>query len=43
MGLASGVAWLMMKAGIAKNALEFRRKRKACRSCGRYDRCTCNK
>jgi len=41
MALASGAAWLMMKAGISKNGLELKRKRKACPSCGRHDRCSC--
>jgi formate dehydrogenase maturation protein FdhE len=40
MGIASGVAWLMMKAGLAKNALELKRRRRACPACGRHD-CTC--
>jgi formate dehydrogenase maturation protein FdhE len=40
MGLASGAAWLMMKAGLAKNALELKRRRRACPACGRHD-CTC--
>ena len=35
MALASGAAWLMMKAGLAKNALEFKRRRPTCPSCGR--------
>ena len=29
MALASGAAWLMMRAGLAKNALELKRKRTA--------------
>jgi hypothetical protein len=42
MALASGVAWLMTKAGLAKNALELRRRRMICPSCGREDaRCIC--
>jgi hypothetical protein len=41
MALASGAAWLMMRAGLAKNALELKRKRPACPSCGRHDRCSC--
>jgi hypothetical protein len=28
-------AWLMMQAGLSKKALEFRRTRRACPSCGR--------
>ena len=39
--LASGAAWLMMKAGLAKNMLEPRRRRAACPSCGRHDGCSC--
>ena len=34
MALASGAAWLMMQAGLAKNALEPKRKRTLCPSCG---------
>jgi hypothetical protein len=30
MALASGAAWLMMKAGVSKNVLELKRKRKPC-------------
>jgi hypothetical protein len=33
-------AWLMMRAGLAKKALEFRRPRRACPSCGRHS-CSC--
>jgi hypothetical protein len=36
-------AWLMMQAGLSKKALEFRRSRRACPSCGRHGhacRCT---
>jgi hypothetical protein len=42
MALASGAAWLMMKAGLAKNALELKRRRVICPSCGRQDGCTCS-
>jgi len=41
MAIASGAAWLMMKAGLAKNALEFKRRRPPCPSCGRHDGCRC--
>jgi hypothetical protein len=41
MALASGAAWLMMRAGLAKNALELKRKRVTCPSCGRHDGCSC--
>jgi len=30
-----GAAWLMMVAGLQKSALERRRKRRVCPSCGR--------
>jgi len=30
-----GAAWLMMVAGLQKNALERRRRRRVCPSCGR--------
>ena len=42
MALASGAAWLMMRAGLAKNALELKRKRTICPSCGKHDGCTCS-
>jgi formate dehydrogenase maturation protein FdhE len=41
MALASAAAWLMMKAGLAKNLLEPRRRRTVCPSCGRLDDCSC--
>jgi hypothetical protein len=41
MALASAAAWLMMRAGLAKNALELKRKRPTCPSCGRHDGCSC--
>jgi hypothetical protein len=41
MALASGAAWLMMKAGLAKNALELKRRQTACPSCGKHEGCTC--
>jgi formate dehydrogenase maturation protein FdhE len=34
------IAWLMMNAGLAKNALEERRRRRSCPSCGRVS-CNC--
>lgn len=37
MALASVAAWLMTKAGLAKNMLEPKRRRVACPSCGRRD------
>jgi hypothetical protein len=39
--LAAAATWLMTQAGLAKNALELRRKRYTCPACGRHDRCTC--
>jgi formate dehydrogenase maturation protein FdhE len=30
-----GAAWLMIKAGLAKSALEHRERRRVCPSCGR--------
>ena len=30
-----GTGWLMMKAGLAKSALEFRKSKRICPSCGR--------
>jgi formate dehydrogenase maturation protein FdhE len=41
MALASLAAWLMMRAGLSKNALELKRKRAVCPSCGRHDGCSC--
>jgi formate dehydrogenase maturation protein FdhE len=40
MALATGAAWLMMKAGLAKNALELKRRRVTCPSCGKSP-CSC--
>lgn len=37
-----GVAYLMMLAGVQKNALEWRRSTRTCPSCGRETfRCRC--
>jgi hypothetical protein len=41
MALTLAAAWLMMRAGLAKHALELKRKRVTCPSCGRHDRCRC--
>ena len=41
MALASVAAWLMTKAGLGKNLLEPKRRRRICPSCGRLDDCTC--
>ncbi|MGH3049959.1 MAG: hypothetical protein ACRDLK_07360 [Gaiellaceae bacterium] len=30
-----GVGWLMAKAGLQKSALEWRKRRRVCPSCGR--------
>jgi hypothetical protein len=38
---ASAVAWLMLRAGLAKKALEPKRKPRTCPSCGRVDDCAC--
>jgi hypothetical protein len=40
MMVASAAGWLMLRAGLAKNGLEYRRKRRTCTSCGRID-CSC--
>jgi hypothetical protein len=40
MAVVAGIAWLMTRAGLAKNALEDRRKRRSCPSCGRLS-CNC--
>ena len=42
MALPSAAAWLMMRAGLSKNALELKRKRVVCPSCGRLDGCSCS-
>ena len=39
--LAMAAAWLMTKAGLAKNMLEAKRRRAVCPSCGRHDGCSC--
>jgi hypothetical protein len=31
-----GAGWLMMTAGLQKSALEHRRRRRVCPSCGRH-------
>jgi hypothetical protein len=33
--LTVGVGWMMLTAGMQKNALEWRRQRRVCPSCGR--------
>ena len=42
MALASVAGYLMLKAGLAKNALELKRRRTICPSCGKVDGCTCS-
>jgi hypothetical protein len=34
--LTCGIGYLMTLAGLSKNALEFRRRRRTCPSCGRH-------
>jgi hypothetical protein len=42
-GLTLSVGWVMTQAGLSKSALELRRKRRICPSCGHDARgCTCN-
>jgi hypothetical protein len=31
-----GIGWLMALAGLQKSALEFRKRRRVCPSCGRH-------
>jgi hypothetical protein len=31
-----GVGWLMTQAGLAKSALELKKRRRVCPSCGRH-------
>ena len=33
--LTLGIGWIMTTAGLQKNALELRRRRRVCPSCGR--------
>jgi hypothetical protein len=37
-----GVGYVMLYAGTTKNALEWKRKRHVCPSCGRHDSCSCH-
>jgi hypothetical protein len=42
MVLCLGVAYMMMLAGVGKNALEWKRHRRVCPSCGRHvESCCC--
>jgi hypothetical protein len=37
LGLGSlGAGWLMTQAGVAKSALEWRRRKRTCPSCGKH-------
>jgi hypothetical protein len=36
------IAYVMTYAGVAKNALEWKRRRHVCPSCGRHDKCNCH-
>jgi hypothetical protein len=39
---STGAGFLMLRAGLAKSALELRRRRRICPSCGRHiERRTC--
>jgi hypothetical protein len=41
--LVTGVGYVMAYAGVAKNALEWKRRRRICPSCGRHDNaCVCS-
>ena len=40
MAVVAAIAWLMTRAGLAKNALEDKRKHRSCPSCGRIT-CKC--
>jgi hypothetical protein len=35
-----GVGWLMAQAGLSKSALELKRRRRVCPSCGKHMRAT---
>jgi hypothetical protein len=40
--LTTGVGYLMIQSGLAKSALELKRRRRTCPSCGRHtDTCGC--
>jgi len=41
--LVLGIGYVMMFAGVSKNALEWKRRRRVCPSCGRHDAsCGCH-
>jgi hypothetical protein len=42
LAVVAGVGWLMTRAGLAKNALEDRRRERSCPSCGRIS-CSCTR
>jgi hypothetical protein len=33
--VSAGIGWMMVVAGVGKSALEWRRRRRVCPSCGR--------
>ena len=40
--VTTAVGWLMIQSGLAKSALEFKRRRRTCPSCGRHvETCGC--
>ncbi len=41
LALALAAAWLMTKAGLAKNLLEPKQRQVTCPSCGRFGGCSC--
>ncbi len=41
--LVTGVGYAMIYAGLGKHALEWKRKRRTCPSCGRSGSCACHR
>jgi hypothetical protein len=41
LALVTCIGYVMAYAGVAKNALEWKRRRRVCPSCGRHDGCSC--
>ena len=40
--LTTGIGWMMIQSGLAKSALELKRRRRSCPSCGRHtENCGC--
>jgi hypothetical protein len=40
--VTTGIGWLMIQSGLSKSALELKRKRRICPSCGRHlETCGC--